>query len=80
MEEYSKEIFSLLKDDGAHIYFCGLKGMMPGVFYLRMRAVCVICAAGITEMLQRVAKAQRLDFDKWLKGLKETGQWHVEVY
>jgi ferredoxin--NADP+ reductase len=30
IEEYSDEIFKLL-DGGAHIYFCGLKGMMPGI-------------------------------------------------
>lgn len=30
MEEYSDEVFDLL-DNGAHIYFCGLKGMMPGI-------------------------------------------------
>jgi len=29
VEEYSDEVFDLL-DNGAHIYFCGLKGMMPG--------------------------------------------------
>ncbi len=30
MEEYSDDVFDLL-DNGAHIYFCGLKGMMPGI-------------------------------------------------
>jgi ferredoxin--NADP+ reductase len=30
VEEYSDEIFNKL-DNGAHIYFCGLKGMMPGI-------------------------------------------------
>ena len=29
VEEYADEIFDLL-ENGAHIYFCGLKGMMPG--------------------------------------------------
>ena len=29
VEEYADEIFDLL-EQGAHIYFCGLKGMMPG--------------------------------------------------
>jgi ferredoxin--NADP+ reductase len=38
VEEYADEVFDLL-DNGAHIFFCGLKGMMPG----------------ITEMLERVA-------------------------
>jgi ferredoxin-NADP reductase len=30
MEEYADEVFDQL-DKGAHIYFCGLKGMMPGI-------------------------------------------------
>merc|ERR1711988_1423616 len=30
VEEYSDEIFEKLSN-GAHIYFCGLKGMMPGI-------------------------------------------------
>jgi hypothetical protein len=30
VEEYADEVFDAL-DNGAHIYFCGLKGMMPGI-------------------------------------------------
>ena len=30
MSEQAEEIFTAL-DNGAHIYFCGLKGMMPGI-------------------------------------------------
>jgi len=63
MEEYADEVFDLLAN-GAHIYFCGLKGMMPG----------------IQDMLKRVAASKRLKFDDWLEGLKENNQWHVEVY
>jgi len=63
MEEYSDEIFDKL-DNGAHIYFCGLKGMMPG----------------IQEMLKGVADSKNIDYDEWLKGLKKAKQWHVEVY
>merc|ERR1719324_381396 len=63
IEEYSDEIFELL-DGGAHIYFCGLKGMMPG----------------IQDMLERVAEKKSLDYDEYIKGLKKSGQWHVEVY
>ena len=33
VEEYADEVFDLL-DNGAHIYFCGLKGMMPGTVSL----------------------------------------------
>jgi len=63
VEEYADEIFARL-DNGAHIYFCGLKGMMPG----------------IQEMLQKVAETKGLDYDEFTKKLKKNGQWHVEVY
>ncbi len=46
VEEYSDEIFSLL-DNGAHIFFCGLKGMMPGIL----------------SMLERVAKDKGINFE-----------------
>merc|ERR1711871_1669721 len=49
---------------GGNMYFCGLKGMMPG----------------ITEMLEGVAKSKGLDFEEKLKEWKKAGQWHVEVY
>eukprot|EP00980_Cylindrotheca_fusiformis_P031165 scaffold25921_cov137-Cylindrotheca_fusiformis.AAC.8 len=63
VEEYADEVFSKL-EKGAHIYFCGLKGMMPG----------------IQNMLRRVAEEKGLDYEVWLKGLKSKKQWHVEVY
>jgi ferredoxin--NADP+ reductase len=63
VEEYSDEIFEKL-EKGGHIYFCGLKGMMPG----------------IQDMLKAVASKKGLDYDVWLSGLKEKKQWHVEVY
>jgi ferredoxin--NADP+ reductase len=63
VEEYADEIFEKLSN-GAHIYFCGLKGMMPG----------------IQDMLQGVAEAKGLNYEEWLKGLKAKKQWHVEVY
>merc|ERR1711988_206878 len=63
MEEYADEVFSKL-DNGAHIYFCGLKGMMPG----------------IQEMLQRVAGEKGMVWEDTLKKWKKGGQWHVEVY
>merc|ERR1712146_794701 len=63
VEEYSDEIFDRL-DKGAHIYFCGLKGMMPG----------------IQDMLKSVCESKGLDYDEFIKGLKKKGQWHVEVY
>jgi len=63
VEEYADEVFGKL-ENGAHIYFCGLKGMMPG----------------IQSMLKGVAEKKGLDYDVWLKGLKSKKQWHVEVY
>lgn len=63
VEEYADEVFGLL-NSGGHIYFCGLKGMMPG----------------IQEMLERVAKSKGLVYEEWIEGLKHNNQWHVEVY
>merc|ERR1712070_897405 len=63
VEEYSEEIFERM-DKGAHIYFCGLKGMMPG----------------IQDMLADVCKSKKLDYDEYIGKLKKGGQWHVEVY
>lgn len=63
IEEYSDEIFELL-DKGAHIYFCGLKGMMPG----------------IQDTLKRVAEERGESWDERFSQLKKKKQWHVEVY
>mmetsp|Transcript_29813 Transcript_29813/g.30242 ORF Transcript_29813/g.30242 Transcript_29813/m.30242 type:complete len:373 (+) Transcript_29813:57-1175(+) len=63
MEEYADELFERLSN-GAHIYFCGLKGMMPGIL----------------EMLEGVAKKKNMVWADTLKHWKEEGQWHVEVY
>lgn len=63
IEEYSDEIFKLL-DSGAHIYFCGLKGMMPG----------------IQDTLKKVAEQRGESWEQKLSQLKKNKQWHVEVY
>lgn len=63
IEEYSDTIFKLL-DEGAHIYFCGLKGMMPG----------------IQDTLKRVAEDRGEAWESKLSQLKRNKQWHVEVY
>ena len=63
VEEYKDQVFQLL-DGGAHMYFCGLKGMMPGIL----------------EMLEGVCKEKGIKYEEWLEGLKKNGQWHVEVY
>ena len=63
MAESREESFSAL-DNGAHIYFCGLKGMMPG----------------IQDMLEAACTAKGINYDEWLKNLRKNNQWHVEVY
>merc|ERR550514_2599391 len=63
VEEYADEIFDRL-EKGAHMYFCGLKGMMPG----------------INAMLAGVCESKGLNYEEFIKGLKKNGQWHVEVY
>eukprot|EP00887_Chlorella_sp_A99_P001025 scaffold14.g1025.t1 len=63
VEEYADEVFDLLAN-GGHIYFCGLKGMMPGIL----------------EMLERVAASKGINYNEWFEGLKHKGQVHVEVY
>mmetsp|Transcript_27539 Transcript_27539/g.110334 ORF Transcript_27539/g.110334 Transcript_27539/m.110334 type:complete len:369 (-) Transcript_27539:626-1732(-) len=63
VEEYADDIFSRL-ENGAHMYFCGLKGMMPG----------------IQDMLKGVCDKKGIDYDEFIGGLKKAGQWHVEVY
>ena len=63
VEEYADEIFERM-EKGAHMYFCGLKGMMPGIL----------------QMLEGVATKKELVWADTLKHWKEGGQWHVEVY
>jgi ferredoxin--NADP+ reductase len=63
LEEYADEVFYLL-ENGAFMYFCGLKGMMPG----------------IQETLERAATEKGLDSKEFFEGLKHSGQWRVEVY
>ena len=41
VKEYADEVFNRM-DNGAHMYFCGLKGMMPGIQdMLKSVRVCV---------------------------------------
>jgi len=58
-----KELFDRL-DAGAHVYFCGLKGMMPPIL----------------DTLEAVAQNQGVVWSEKLSELKKNDQWHVEVY
>lgn len=57
VEEYGDEVFDKLSK-GAHIYFCGLKGMMPGIL----------------NMLQSVAESKKLNWESFLGDLKKKGE------
>lgn len=61
---HADELFHKLLNEGAVIYFCGLKGMMPGIL----------------SALEQVAIDRGLVWDEVMKNLKANGQWHVEVY
>ena len=63
VKEYADEVFERM-DNGAHMYFCGLKGMMPG----------------ITGMLEEVSAKKGVKWEDKLATWKKAGQWHVEVY
>ena len=63
LAENAEELFNRL-DNGAHIYFCGLKAMLPSIL----------------ETLEGVATARGLVWEEKLAELKKAGQWHVEVY
>jgi ferredoxin--NADP+ reductase len=88
MAEHAAELFERL-DRGAHIYFCGLKGMMPGILSTLQACACA-CACVCTAMrtpctamhipLQEVAEAKGISWETQLETLKKNGQWHVEVY
>eukprot|EP00958_Prasinococcus_capsulatus_P010512 scaffold1026_cov409-Prasinococcus_capsulatus_cf.AAC.38 len=58
VEEYAEEVFDILFNKGGHIYFCGLKGMMPG----------------IQDMLKRVAESKGMDWEQKASELKEKKQ------
>ena len=57
------QIFSLL-NGGAHIYFAGLRTMMPGIL----------------ETFERIAQERGVDWADMLAELERNNQWRVEVY
>merc|ERR1719456_1627292 len=63
VKENGKEIFDRM-EGGAHLYMCGLKGVLPGV----------------SEAMEAIAKDQGKDWGETLKKWKKAGQWHIEVY
>jgi ferredoxin--NADP+ reductase len=63
LAEQADKLFDRLQG-GAQIYFCGLKGMMPGIL----------------TALEQVAVSRGIDWSTFLKELQANHQWHVEVY
>jgi len=63
LSQRADELFEKL-DAGAVIYFCGLKGMMPGIL----------------AALEAVAATRGIDWPSKLKELQANHQWHIEVY
>jgi ferredoxin--NADP+ reductase len=63
IEEHADEVFEKLQN-GAVLYMCGLKGMLPGIL----------------AMLEQVATKKGLNWEAFHKSLKSNGQWRVEVY
>jgi ferredoxin--NADP+ reductase len=57
------EVFDRLQR-GAHMYCCGLKGMM----------------AGVMGVLEAVCQVRGLVWADTLREWKAAGRWHVEVY
>jgi ferredoxin--NADP+ reductase len=63
LAENATKLFDRL-ENGAHLYVCGLKGMLPGIL----------------ATLEAVAASRGMDWDTTLKKYKANNQWHVEVY
>lgn len=63
LAENADKLFAKL-ESGASIYFCGLKGMMPGIL----------------SALEQVATQRGLDWSDTMTKYKANNQWHVEVY
>ncbi|GMH97799.1 hypothetical protein TrST_g12662 [Triparma strigata] len=57
-------LFDMVDNEGAVVYFCGLKGMMPGVL----------------EAFEGICVKKGLDFKEKMGEWKKAGKWHVEVY
>lgn len=56
VEEYADEVFDLL-ENGAHIYFCGLKGMMPGMLQHQSTLCVALPACMCTASMQACSGA-----------------------
>jgi ferredoxin--NADP+ reductase len=68
MESNIDEICSDL-DNGAHIYFCGVKSMMKGIWDVFRR-----------HMSAEVGRRRGDSFEYAAKRWREQGLWHTDIY
>ena len=68
MERSVDEICSDLHN-GAHIYFCGVKSMMSGIWDLFSRHMSVAAMRGAGD-----------PFELAIKRWKNEGRWHTDIY
>ena len=64
MLKCADELSGLLKDDGTHVYICGLKGMETGV----------------DESFASICRQSDLDWSAVKTAMRESGRYHVETY
>jgi ferredoxin--NADP+ reductase len=91
LAHHADELFHKLLNEGAVMYFCGLKGMMPGILESLVRIDRTRnrrhygCKAThfhlcFSSQQETVATQRGLVWGAVLSSLKKNGQWHVEVY
>lgn len=64
LRERIEDILFQMLEGEAHIYFCGLRGMMPEII----------------EVFQKEALRKGLHWEHLIRLWKEERRWHVEVY
>jgi len=64
MQEYIDDMWPLIQDENTHIYMCGLKGM----------------ASGMEEAIGPSCEKEGIVAKDFLKAMKKSGRYHVEVY
>ncbi len=64
MLKRAETVAALLRDERTHIYICGLKGM----------------ESGVSEALESICRAERMDWKGLAAEMRESGRFHVETY
>eukprot|EP00933_Yihiella_yeosuensis_P014209 TRINITY_DN1281_c0_g3_i1.p1 TRINITY_DN1281_c0_g3~~TRINITY_DN1281_c0_g3_i1.p1 ORF type:complete len:427 (+),score=125.11 TRINITY_DN1281_c0_g3_i1:82-1362(+) len=64
MMEHTDALWELVKSPKTHVYMCGLKGM----------------ETGFAEVFEEVAQKEGVDLKEFVKDMKKSKRYHVEVY